>query len=212
MDNSVIFFNPFYQLLMVVFFSGLRIIYHVIHTYIPPKKSETKELSRNIESQKIEGTKNSGYWSAYYVIFGICTTYNFILLIFHPVYLTQSLKFFWISLAIALLAGFRLLLLGFFLRSSKFSRVYHLAVILYELLVLLVLIPAQRDFWSVLWIFLPMILWPITLIPANSINTPLKSPQKRFTVVQNIYIDVGFWSIAILEVILQYFGFSLGFW
>ena len=211
MGSSLIFFNPFYQLLLVVFFSGLRLIHHIIRSFILPVEKETDEQSQNRNSQINLPRTNVGYWSVYYIMFGVCTIYNFIMLISHPLYLTKSLRFFWVALIVSLLAGLRFILLAFLKNPSQFSLGLHLTVIIYELLALFVLIPSFGDFWGVLWIFLPMVLWPINLIPEHSITQIVVYPQKFFKIIGNIYVDVGFWIIALVEVILQYFGFSLGF-
>ncbi|TFH28117.1 MAG: hypothetical protein E4G98_05580 [Promethearchaeota archaeon] len=212
MSSTSIFFNPFYQLLLVVFFSGLRIIRQILRSFILPTETKTDEQSQNIATHKNSHAKTTGYWSAYYIMFAICTIYNSILLLTQPAYLTQSLHFFWVALTITLLAGLRYFLIAFFERPSRFSRYYHLTVILYEFLALLVIIPTQTSYWSVLWIFLPMLLWPITLISTNSTTFLILSSCKRFLSLGSVYVDVIFWFLALTEVILQYFGFSLGFW
>ncbi len=216
MGSGLIFFNSFYLLLWVAFFSGLRIIRHIIRSFILPVKTQSEEQPRKFISRFSLPRRNVGYWSSYYIMFGVCSIYNFILLIAHPLYLTKSLHFFWVSMVISLLAGLRLILLAFFKNPSRFSIVLHFTVIIYEIIALFVLIPSYGGFWGVLWIFLPMVLWPINLIPEHilehSITRLVASPQKFVKTLDNIYIDVRFWFIALFEVILQYFGFSLGFW
>ncbi|MHA1673883.1 MAG: hypothetical protein ACTSYI_09660 [Promethearchaeota archaeon] len=202
MGSGLIFFNPFYQLLLIVLFSGLRIIRHILRSFILPTDAD----------RVVRIKKNVGYWSSYYIMFGVGSIYNFFLLLTHPLYLTKSLHFFWVALGITLLAGLRFVLLAFFQNPSQFSRGLHLTVIIWEIFVIFVLIPSLGVYWGVLLIFLPMVLWPIKLIPKHSITQTVESPHRFLTPLGNIYFDVGFWFLALVEVILQYFGFSLGFW
>jgi uncharacterized Tic20 family protein len=92
---------------------------------------------------------------------------------------------------------------------TKFSLVIHVGIIIYEIIVYSFFIHRYFDFF---YLFLPFLLGPLRILFWKKEVKPLWDHREKFTKIINFRVELLFWVLCVLEVALQYKGYSLIVW
>lgn len=199
MQSIHVLFNPFYQLVVILGFSLVRLFKTIYRGLIRDKNRG--EITENPKFQL--------FWSICYVIFTLSVFYNFIFLLFSPLYARSSLLSMLLPISIVFVAAVRYCWLLVTEPKSLISILVVIITGVYELFALDVLIPYLGTYLSTFWIFLPLGGSLVIIFSKKENYTPVMEARKGYSFWNHWIWDGFFWGSALLILILQNMGLTL---
>ena len=104
-----IIFHPFYLLLSLLLFATIRLIKEITQGFTVVSQMR----------QKMSSGKNTGYWTNYYIIFGVITIYSSAALLFSSTYAQTSLSLLYFPILLETIGAIRYVVIAFTEKKNK---------------------------------------------------------------------------------------------